>query len=87
MDFNPFLSIYNLRFSDNIERNWLLSSNSKYSNSNIIATWYCMPFMVYYILDYLTLFKFEISKINTFKLQRYRNMIRGRQSSVIWHKN
>ena len=48
MDFNPFLSIHNLRFSDNIERNWLLSSNSKYSNSNIIATWYCMPFMWYY---------------------------------------
>ena len=48
MDFNPFLSIYNFRFSDKIERNWLLSSNSKYSNSNIIATWYCMPFMWYY---------------------------------------
>lgn len=41
-----------------------------------------MPFyiilLLYIILDYLTLLKFEISKINTFKLQRYGNMIKGR---------
>ena len=58
MDFNPFLSIYNSRFSDKIERNWLLSSNSNipiliYLQPDIVCLSYDIIIIYYTRLPYI----------------------------------